>query len=511
VEEAVKHLRRASRAAPRDVAILGLLARALKRQGSYGEARATLRQIPEPDADVLLQLGLLSLQEQQLAQAEEEFAGAWRLDPASFEICRNLLFTRLSLGRFEACLEMLPAALELAERDKRPDLRLLTVLQSLLRVNAVEGDGRFDTVLADMSDADTDQLVKLFQTLGPLDVVLRLLKSLQSVNPSHAGVREACVEASLVKAKDLFERCDWTQTEILLRPLVRETGIGRTPRAIILNMLGCCSALTQDFDGAVANFNAALKWAINDPRVELRGDPEASDPHWNRFFDMLDDQTPAPADIENYAESLAFESLRRLADRWQEKEKWTSALGYAQRANRHRPEDAAVAEQLFRLYIHAKRPQDARRTLDALRRLRPDDPELELFECELVDRRSVGDVERLIADVERITKRHAGDARVEDRAATLMGDVVPLLATLCDRLIGQMSKVVDQVRHLPDHKINWSAVREVMRDLIKEFQKMRRLIGKVQPMIRGEELRRTLRDLSALVDRKMESCRSMTG
>ena len=49
----------------------------------------------------------------------------------------------------------------------------------------------------------------------------------------------------------------------------------------------------------------------------------------------------------------------------------------------------------------------------------------------------------------------------------MVGNVIPLMGNLCDQLTDQMSKVIDQVRNLPNYQINWSAVREVMRDLLQ--------------------------------------------
>ena len=51
--------------------------------------------------------------------------------------------------------------------------------------------------------------------------------------------------------------------------------------------------------------------------------------------------------------------------------------------------------------------------------------------------------------------------------------------------------------------------REVMRDLMKEFQKLRRITGKCLPLVNSEEHRRMVRDLADHIDKKMEACRSM--
>src|SRR5262249_18049377 len=154
--------------------------------------------------------------------------------------------------------------------------------------------------------------------------------------------------------------------------------------------------------------------------------------------------------------------------RYSEKEKWTSALAYIQRAQRLRPGDSDVLERLFHLYNHAKRPGDARRTLEQLRKVKPHEPQYDLYELDLIEVKGLNDIERLLTDIDRILKRYPNDARVEERAVNMVGNVIPLMGNLCDQLTDQMSKVIDQVRHLPNYQINWSAVREVMRDLLKE-------------------------------------------
>ena len=115
-----------------------------------------------------------------------------------------------------------------------------------------------------------------------------------------------------------------------------------------------------------------------------------------------------------------------------------------------------------------------------------------------------------MTEIEQIRSRYPGDARVEERAVSMVGNVIPLMGNLCDQLTEQMSKVIDQVRHLPNYQINWSAVREVMRDLMREFQKLRRI---TQQMPAAGDQRRTQAassvTLSEHIDKKMEACRSM--
>jgi tetratricopeptide (TPR) repeat protein len=500
--------------------VLYLLAMAYKRQHETAKAHATLRKIARPDADVFLQMAILSLQENQLARAEGELAKAWELDPSSYEVCHNLLLTRLTLGQIGTAAELVPAAIELAGKRGDPsERRFLIVLHGLLRNAEVDGDPRFDPILNELNAEDERRLVAIARDLGHLEAAVGLLRTLAIARPSSTAVREAHLEVVLVKAKELMDRCSWTEAGILLRPLARDAAGPRGHRVALLNLLGVCACVTQDFDDAARHFGDAIKLAGNDPRLhqnlalvyEIQGDLGRADPHWNRYFDLLDGRTPGPMDVPDYPTALAFQSLRRLAERYKEKEKWTQALGYVQRAKSLRPEDPEILEQLFHLFNQSKKPQDARKTLEKLRELRPQDPQLDLYELDLNEAKNLNDIERLLTEIDRILKRYPGDARVEERAVTMVGNVIPLMGTLCDQLTDQMSKVIDQVRHLPNYQINWTAVRDVMKDLMKEFQKLRRITGKCLPLVKNDEHRRVVRDLADHIDKKMEACKSMMG
>lgn len=522
-EAAAQLLERAVQAGCQDANVLYMLAMAHKRQGKLNDARNALRKIPRPDANVVLQMALLSLRENQLAQAEDELGRAWQLDPQSYEVCYNLLLTRLTLGKVEDCLTLIPKAIELLVRRDREgsdeERRFLLILQALLQASSRSENGvpPFVPLLTELTADDEMRLLQILRSLGQLDTVHFLLKTLTEARPRSAAVREAYLESVLVKAKELIDRCAWTEAELLLRPLAREKSGSRGTQLALLNLLGCCTCMTQDFDSAIKHFSVAIKLAPNDARLhqnlaltyELKGELPQSDPYWNRFFDLLDDRAPVPRDIPRYLDHLAYESLGRLAARYSEKEKWTSALSYVQRAAHLRPNDPDTLERLFQLYNQAKRPQDARRTLEKLRQLRPGEPQYELYELDLVEVKGLNDIEKLLAEIDRVLKHYPNDARVEERAVGMVGNVIPLMGNLCDQLTDQMSKVIDQVRNLPNYQINWSAVREVMRDLLKEFQKLRRIVGKCLPLVASDEHRRIVRDLADHIDKKMEACRSM--
>jgi tetratricopeptide (TPR) repeat protein len=522
-EAAAQLLERAVQTGCQDANVLYMLAMAHKRQGKLYDARNALRKIAQPDANVILQMGLLSLEENQLAQAEEELTRAWQMDPQSYEICYNLLLTRLTLGKIEECLALIPKAIKLV-LDLDPDgrdeeQRFLLILQELLQACSKKDNGAPQPVhlLTGLTAADEQRLLKVLRSLGQLDTVHTLLKTLTEARPRSAAIREAYLEAALVKAKVLIDRCAWTDAELLLLPLAREKNDNRATKLVLLNLLGCCACMTQDFDSAITHFLAAIKLAPNDPRLhqnlaltyELKGELPQGDPYWNRFFDLLDERVPVPPDIPHYLGHLAYESLGRLAARYSEKEKWASALNYVQRAAHLRPNDPDTLERLFQLYNQAKRPQDARRTLDKLRQLRPGEPQYEMYELDLIEVKGLSDIEKLLAEIDRILKRYPNDVRVEERAVNMVGNVVPLMGTLCEQLTDQMSKVINQVRNLPNYQINWSAVREVMRDLLREFQKLRRITGKCLPLVTSDEHRRIIRDLGDHIDKKMEACRSM--
>jgi Flp pilus assembly protein TadD len=496
-EAAAELLEKAVKAGCQDPNVHYLLALAYKRQGKTAEARATLRRINPPDANVLLQMGLLSLQERQLAQAEEEFARAFETDPGLYPAGHNLLLTRLAQGKIDDCTSLIPRLEALApSADERRFLGVLrALLQSVQRVRRQGSDGAFTPLevapeIINLSAADERRLLQLICGLGELETAYSLLRSLAGAHPANATLQEAYVEATLAKAKDLLDRCRWGEAEQLLDNLAREraalAAADRPTQAALYNLLGCCAVLNQDFDAGAQHFAAALKLAGNDPRIhqnaalthEFRGELAEAEPHWNRYFDLLDGRLPAPPGQPDYT----------------------------QRAHRLRPRDPDTLERLFYLYNHVRRPQDARRVLQQLRELKPGEVQYELHELDLIEVKGLGDLDRMLTEIERIRKRHPHNARVEERAVAL----IPLMGNFCNQLTDQLNKVIDQVRDVPSYQqVNWPAVREVMHDLQREFLRLQRLVIKCLPLITHEEHRCTIRELIAHIDRKIDVCREM--
>lgn len=523
---AAELLEKAAKASGSDANVHYLLALAYKRQGRTAEARAALLKITPPDANVLLQLGLLSLQEQQLVQAEDELTRARERDPSSLPAGHNLLLTRLALGKLDDCLQLLPELTPLAaSADER---RFLGILRALLeavrrdRQGSPDGPLEIAAELLDLAPSDEQRLLRLARGLGDRDMTYLLLRTLAAAHPRSPALQEAHLEAVLIKAKDLADRCRWGEAERLLSHMVRErttlSAAARPTQAALFNLLGCCAILMQDFQAGGRHFAAALKLAGNDARLhqnaalacELQDQLGQSEPYWNRYFDLIDTRLPAPPGQPDYAEQLTYESLCRLAGKFSEKERWSTALPYLQRAHRLRPHDADTLERLFHLCNHAKRPQEARRALQQLRELRPGEPQYDLYELDLIEVKGLNDIDRMLTEIERILKRYPNDVRVEERAVTMVGNVIPLMGQLCDQLTDQMSKVIEQVRNVPSYQqVNWPAVREVMHDLQREFVRLRRITTKCLPLVTQDEHRRIVRELTEHIDRKIEVCREM--
>jgi Flp pilus assembly protein TadD len=515
--EAAALLEKAAHAGHAAPEVAYMLALAYKRQGKTAEARAALRKITKPDASVFLQMGLLSLRENNLAQAEGEFSRAAETDPDSFPACYNLLLTRLTLGHIDLGRALLPRAIELA--DSVDERRFLTLLQALLSAGQADNGDGFDPALADMLPADEERLLSLLSGLGQLDVSHALLKVLAAARPQSPAVQEAFAEVVLVKAKALMDRGDWLQAERELTPLTRVRGLTKPHQTVLFNLLGVCCCLSQDFDSGVRHLTQAVRLSNTDARLyqnlalahELQGQLAQADPQWNRYFDLLTAgaDLPRPPGHVDYHDRLAYEGLIRLAARYSERERWAQALAYVQRAQRLRPRDPDTLERLFHLYNHLKRTEDARRTLRQMREIKPNEPQYDLFELDLVEVKNLSDIDRMLGEIDRVVKRHPNDARVEERALTLVGNVIPLMHDMADRLAAELNKVVDQVRNLPNYKINWSAVSDVVRDLQRDYQRLRKIANKCMPLVTREDHRREIRDLADLIDRKIEVCRSI--
>lgn len=531
--EAARFLEQAVKAGCHDPQVAFMLALCYKKLGRTLEARQALRKVPEPDGQVFLQMGLLSFAEKAYEQAEQEFSRAWEMMPSSYCSAYNVLLCRLCLGRVEAAAELVPRIVPLADSEDRDFLALLEALLGFFssaegngsttpRVSA-NGDREKESLLAAMTPKQEQRLLHLLAGLGQFEVAYPLLCRLARLRKSSFAAQEAYLEVLLLQGRQLVDRGQWEEARDLLAPLARTAAepvegsvAPRSTHIALLNMLGCCACMLQDFEHAVWYFQAALNKVGNDAWLhqnlalacEWLGRLDQADAHWNQYFELLDPRIPAPP-LPRYLESLAFEGLVRLSDIYYRREKWNKSLGYLQRAQRCRPDDADTLERLFHLHTQLKRPEEARRVLRRLREIRPHDPQFELYELDTRDIRSLEDIDRLLSEVRKALGRFPNDLRVEERAAALIANAGGYLDQQYGQLAGQLNRVVDQMRRLPAYQINWPAVRDVTRDLQDDLLHLRRTANRCLSLAGQEGQRRNLRDLIARVDRKIDVCHSM--
>lgn len=529
--EAARLLEQAVKAGCQDRQVVFMLALAYKRLGRNLEAQQTLRKIADPDGHVHMQLGWLAFAESDFERAEQEYVRAWEMLPESYPAGYNVLLSRLCQGKTAAAVELIPHILALAVAPGERDF--LTALEAILRLApgksgepvtaSKNGQPDQEAVLSSMSSKLEERLLGALAGLGQFEVAYPLLRELARIRANSFAAQEAYLEVLLLQARYFTDRGHWEEARDLLAPLARmaaEPAGGNAPprptHIALLNLLGCCACMLQDFDHGVSYFTAALNKVGNDAWLhqnlalayEALAKLDKAEAHWNQYFNMINPRTPAPA-LPRYLESLAFEGLVRLSDLYYKREKWSKALAYLQRAHQHRADDADTLERLFHLYTQLKKPDEARRTLRRLRELRPNDPQFELYELDIRDIRSVDDIDRLLSEVRKAVGRFPNDLRVEERAAALIGNATSYLGQQYDRLAGQLNRVADQMRRLPAYQINWPAVRDVLRDLQDDLLYLRRTANKCLALVHQESQRRKLKDLIARIDRKIELCHSM--
>lgn len=537
--EAVRLLEQAIKAGNQDPQAAYLLGLCYKHLDRVADARQALSKIAQPDANVLLQRGVLAFADRDYVQAGQDFTQAWEKEPASYPAAYNLLLARLCQGQKDECVELIAKVIPLAPAVQ--EQRFLTLLRTLL-AGGKQAPGAHDDdyLLGSMTADEEARLVDALGGLGAFDVVYPLLTQLVSARPNSDVAYRAYFGAALLQGKLLMERFQWEESYSLLAALARRLEGGAVKldnmSLIALNsMLGTCSCMLQDFERGAWYFRTAQEifhreqmsgknserhvngqgiyqgaWIEQNLALayEWHGKLDKAEQHWNRYFDYLEHyfQSSRPAE---YLPTLAFEGMSRLADLFTKKEKWTTALGFLQRAHRVRPSDSDTLERLFHLYTQLKKPEEAKRILRRLREVRPNDPQVELFELDVRDVRAPEDIEKTIGDIRRILQKHPGDMRVEERSTAMLNNLVPSLERLAEQYTGQINKVIDQMRRLPSYQINWPVVRNVMRDLEDKFFQLRRVAQKCLSLLTNEELRRDINGLITHCDRKIDQCHSL--
>ncbi|MFO0968464.1 MAG: tetratricopeptide repeat protein [Gemmataceae bacterium] len=530
-----------------------LLALCYKRLGRLADAGHALSRIAEPDPNVLLQRGVLAFLERDFAKAAEHFEQARAKHPQSYAAAYNLMLTWLSQGKRQECVQIIPEMASIAPTDQ--ERRFLELLRALLVLAPAKVTLPTDSapvlapipdqevLLHDLRPEEETRLVDLLGGLGQFDIAFPLLAHLLSVRPSSQIAFTAYFGAALFHGKQLMDKSHWEEAYSLLASLWRRQessslSMDKRIQLALSSMLGVCSILLQDYQRGAWYFRSArdaftrLQEAATTQTLQQRlvsrkgvyqgawveqnlalayewqGKLDQAEPHWNRYFDYLEHYFSVSEPPE-YLPRLAFEGLSRLADVYSKKEKWSTALGFLQRAARIRPSEGDVLERLFHLYTQLKRPEDARRTLRMLREVKPNDPQVDLFELEVREMRGLDDMEETLSQLRRLIQAHPGDMRVEERAAAVLNTVIPMLERQAEQGTSQVNRVVDQMRRLPNHQINWGVVREVMRDLEDRFIRIRRCAQRAAALVTQDEQRRLLTKLIHHCDRKMDQCHSL--
>jgi tetratricopeptide (TPR) repeat protein len=537
--DAIRYFEQAVKLGNQDPHALYLLAMAYKHQNRSAEARQTLAKIADPDANVLLQRGVLAFNDKEWPAAATEFEKAWQKDPNSYPAAYNLMLTRLCQGQLDGAVEMLDKLLALAPTPQ--ENRFLSLLRGLL--GRSEGGAEQASSLAAITPHEEQRLLDMIVGLNQFEVVYRLLAKLVAARPASELAFRAYIGAALVQAKILVDRCQWSDAELLLSPLKRRLESSQVKvdpffRIAILNMLGVAAAMTQDFERGLTHFRAAAEafqrdfstpgpaskteryvnaqgvylgaWLEQNLALanEALARMDIAEQHWNRYFDYLEHYVPRSLPPD-YLPNLGFEGASRLADQFSRKEKWGSAAHFLQRAHRIRPTDYETLERLFHMYTQLKRTDDARKILRRLREVRPNDPQGELFELEVREVRKLDDVDALLSDLRRVAQRFPNDARVEERGSAIVNNVMPILERIADQYAAQVNKVVDQMRRLPSYQINWPTVRDIMRDMEDKYLFLRRVAQKCLAHVTSDEVRRELHRLISHCDRKIDQCHSL--
>jgi tetratricopeptide (TPR) repeat protein len=541
-DDAARLLEQATRAGVHDAPAIMLQALAYKHLGRTGEARQALSKLNNPDADVFLQRGLLAFLDKEFAAAADDFQAALTRNPSSFAAAYNLFLARLWDNKIDLARNALAAAQHLAPSDseQRFHFLVLTLLQ-LLPGGAPSADAA--ATLANIRDDEERRLLDLITGLGRFEVAYPLLSRLVASRPASTRAFQEFFAAVLVQAKAFLDRNQWEEAKILLAPVRRRIEQHRNeldPMLLIAlyQMLGVCSSMLQDFDQAVTWFRLTHEICSQQPGSkqgpeqdtryfspqgvpqlafveqnlalvhEWLGKPQQSEAHWKRYVDLVEANIPnsRPSD---YLSILAFECVHRLADQAQKQERWQDALDHLQRAHRLRPTDYDTLEKLFNLYSQQRRPDEARKILRRMREVRPNDPQVELFELDVREVRSVEEIEPILQDLRRVAQKFPGDIRVDDRTRSILYQLIPTMERFAEQYNAQVKKVVDQMRRLPSYQVNWPVVRDVMKDLEENYSQLRRAGQRMMTLALADDQRRDLQRLIAHCDRKIDQCSSL--
>ncbi|MCS6850524.1 MAG: tetratricopeptide repeat protein [Gemmataceae bacterium] len=518
---AVTFLEEAAETDGSDPLLPTLLAEALARSGDRRKARQVLRRVTSPRVENWLQLGVWSLRDQQLRQAEQEFAQAVASDAANYAAHHNLALTRLSLGRWAEAVEPVARAAALApdEASQRRWRRLEALLTGR------DGPGHDSGValepppgwrlLRSMPPEEEREVLDQLRQVGQVGTLARLVPALAAARPESAIAREAAYEAVLLHAKHLFDSGEWLAAEQRLMPLVQQEAPSKELWTAAANLLGAASCLAWNFAGGAHAFAAALQHAADDPALhqnlalalEGLGQWDRAERHWHQFVDLLTAGAPFAAARDGDVSGLTAAVYRRLATRLSNHRRWVQAAACLERACQLLPTQAELWETLFGLYHRLGRLPEARRVLRRLQQLRPNDALLRLYALDLVEIADLGTAARYLADVTRVVQEHPNDARLGERAAVMAAGLASFFREWDGRWAAQLGRLARQVQDVEGYQVNWGAVAEVARGLRQQFLQLKDMVERALALTGHRETGHALNTLLRDLDRRIEQCR----
>lgn len=282
------------------------LARGYRRQNLLDDARRLLDAVEQPDLNVALQRGLLSLAENRPSQAESEFAAALEIDPHSAAAAIDLALVGLSLGRVDGLSASLERA---ADLSASPDFKKFLVLMRSLLPGASD-----DPALAALDANDELRLLKRLQRIGRLETVAPMVERLAQNRIDSSAVKQARAEVLVLTAR---RKIDLGDAESVLQMEPHETVVGG--RAL-RNLMGVAACLCGQFGKGLKYFQASLPPRGDDARVQQnlalaamrQSDRGRAKAHWGRYLAAAASHCPAPTGDPTYVDRL-LERVRQVS------------------------------------------------------------------------------------------------------------------------------------------------------------------------------------------------------
>ena len=476
-----------------------LLSRIHRHAGRLPDARDVLRRISLMTPAILVEMGVVAVQDRQLSQAEEAFARALQIESDNFAAAANLFCTRLSLGNAAGAQELLP--LLIAQSPDPQERNLYGYLQALLK------GGQVAPALAGMTPEEERKLIATLFGIAKLELAVPLLCLLAPARAQSREARQAQTLGMLRLGKQRFDRGDWLGAEKWLSPLAKAR-----PTAAARNLLGLVACLTQDFSTGILHLQEALRLAGDDPRIHQnlalaftwQGDHAEADLCWGRYLGTMEKKLPRPSGFFDYHERLRFQVLKHLGNLHYEGERWNQALSYIEEAHTLQPDNLELSERLFLLQVQAGRRDEARTTLNEMRHQRPKYPAYELYELDLIEIRSSEDLEKLLDVLGRVVDMFPDDPPSIEKAVIR---VTPALQYRADQLTKLMREIREDLRRLFEDSPGWYDALRDLRGVKRDLRRLRQVTRYCASLPIAEPQRRRLDTLTEELERKIEYCR----